>query len=194
MGIAKKIPSHNVAYYIKSELPLIDSPEFSEIFLEIKKNKSVKTVILSALWSRRVGDLDAKEDFKKRLISTLQFLEKSGKRVVITNNIPMFPFSPNRCGQVRKYSTKITKCEMDKEDVDEKSKRFRNALEQALAAVPKTEFIDLQQFFCTESLCSMQENGKLLYRDNRHLNINGSEFIGGHVVRDYSEILNAKNF
>ena len=39
-------------------------------------------------------------------------------------------------------------------------------------------FIDTYNLFCKNKLCSMAKNNELLYRDDNHLNINGSIYLG----------------
>ena len=36
--------------------------------------------------------------------------------------------------------------------------------------------------FCDEKNCSMEKNGKVLYRDDTHLNIEGSRYIGKFIA------------
>jgi hypothetical protein len=42
--------------------------------------------------------------------------------------------------------------------------------------------------FCSGAVCSMAADGKLLYRDDNHLNINGSRFLGAKIVAAAPEL------
>lgn len=184
MGLARSLPELNVAYYLQSDLPFSDNSNFNIIFSEIKNNTSIKKVVLAALWSRRVADLNNEIDVTKKLINTFDALKDSGKMVFIADNIPWFPFSPNRCAQIRKFPSRNSICDVDLSDVRVKSKRFRESLTQALASAPYVNFIDVERHFCSESVCRMEKDGLLLYRDSRHLNINGSLLLGDLIVRE----------
>jgi hypothetical protein len=42
---------------------------------------------------------------------------------------------------------------------------------------------------CHDALCSMTHKGQLLYRDNNHLNIPGSQYVGAEIVRSHPELV-----
>lgn len=189
MGIANSLPQYNVAYYIKADLPFKDAKEFQDIFAEIVQSTSITKVILAAFWSRRIGDLAADEDVESKLVDTIAMLESAGKQVFLTGNIPMFPFAPNRCGQLRKFSSKPVRCDVGKGEVLQQSQRFNEVLARVLRAKPRTHFIDVERYFCNDGVCRMERNGLLLYRDNRHLNVNGSIYVGDSIVRDHPVLL-----
>ena len=44
--------------------------------------------------------------------------------------------------------------------------------------------IHTAKYFCQNGFCSMAKNGKLFYRDNHHLNINGSKYLGRKIVEN----------
>ena len=184
MGIANALPQYNVAYYIKAELPFIDKADFNDIFTEISRSQTIKKVILAAFWSRRVGDLAADADVEPSFVGTIAMLESAGKQVFVADNIPMFPFAPNRCSHARRFASQPVRCDVDKSDVLSKSKKFREVLSRVLAAKPSVQVIDVERYFCNDRTCRMEKDGLLLYRDNRHLNINGSIYVGNAIVRD----------
>lgn len=46
------------------------------------------------------------------------------------------------------------------------------------------KFIDLSEFLCKDGTCSMvDKNGRLLYEDNQHLNIEGSLFVAPEIIK-----------
>jgi peptidoglycan/LPS O-acetylase OafA/YrhL len=189
MGIANALPQYNVAYYIRGGLPLNDAQEFQDIFAEITQSPSIRKVILAALWSRRVGELAAEENVESKLVDTIAMLESAGKQVFLTDNIPMFPFAPNRCSQVRAFSMRQGRCQVDKASVLKQSRRFKEVVSHVLLAKPGTHFIDVERYFCNDDACRMERDGFLLYRDNRHLNVNGSLYVGDSIVRDHPLLL-----
>jgi hypothetical protein len=49
------------------------------------------------------------------------------------------------------------------------------------------QLIQLSQLFCEGSTCTMAKDGQLFFRDDNHLNINGSRYIAKNIVRALSE-------
>ncbi len=60
-------------------------------------------------------------------------------------------------------------------------------LNEVLVHHPEVGWIDLSSFMCNEMTCSMAPHGQLLYRDNNHLNILGSQYVGAQIVRQHAE-------
>jgi len=46
----------------------------------------------------------------------------------------------------------------------------------------------MEGLFCDNNYCSMGRNGILFYRDDHHLNINGSKALGRHIIQNNSVI------
>jgi hypothetical protein len=44
--------------------------------------------------------------------------------------------------------------------------------------------INTVPLFCNEKNCTMEKDGKLLYRDDQHLNIEGSRYIGKFIAAE----------
>ena len=44
--------------------------------------------------------------------------------------------------------------------------------------------INTVPLFCNEKNCTMEKDGKLLYRDDQHLNIEGSRYIGKFIANE----------
>ena len=43
--------------------------------------------------------------------------------------------------------------------------------------------IRLDDLFCGGSVCRMAINGRILFRDNNHVNVFGSQFVGSEVAK-----------
>jgi lysophospholipase L1-like esterase len=54
---------------------------------------------------------------------------------------------------------------------------------RSISGVPGAEFVDLNDLFCDESVCSMRKGTTLMYRDNNHLNIPGSRLVGSELLK-----------
>jgi len=53
---------------------------------------------------------------------------------------------------------------------------------------PRIRMIDTYSHFCDEEICKMTDSNQLLYRDNNHLNIPGSRYLGRLIVRDHPDL------
>jgi len=45
--------------------------------------------------------------------------------------------------------------------------------------------LNTARYFCGKTTCDMARNGRLLFRDYDHLNINGSRFLAKEMLDDY---------
>jgi len=184
MGLAKALPQLNIAYYYKNALPFSDTPEFSDIFPEVLRQSHIKKVVLAAFWSRKIGNLPQNVDVSKKFIQTFDLLKKAGKTVFITDNLPGFPFDPNRCSQIRRFSSQTRVCSFKNNKEQWGYQRFERGLKAALPLMEGVHLIPLEKYICSNEECSMVQNGIMFYRDTNHLGINGSKIIGEFVARD----------
>ncbi len=51
--------------------------------------------------------------------------------------------------------------------------------------VPGAHMLNTARYFCGKTTCDMARNGRLLFRDYDHLNINGSRFLAKEMLDDY---------
>jgi len=66
--------------------------------------------------------------------------------------------------------------------------QYLSELNQVLTRHTDVGWIDLAPLLCSQDTCSMARNGQLLYRDNNHLNILGSQYVGAQIVRQHPEL------
>ena len=168
VGIAESLPNRNVGYYIRNSSLSLDNSEFSHILEEVVTSKSISTVIISERWEQRGVDVLA----IGRVIETLQI---AGKQVFITDGVPSFSFDPQLC----KYDGV---CSESRVKFDEQYSNYQPGLIELTRMFPSVGLIKTTNFFCDSSTCSMKNGSDLLYRDNNHLNINGSRFVGRQIL------------
>lgn len=186
IGLAESLPTKNVAFYIKGSPPYLSNPEFYEIYQHIFNTTSIEVVII-AMWQGRNGEMVPNgSTTAKELGSAVSKLEQKGKTVYLVEDIPQFPFEPARCKTKRAFSTRTPNCEVDNKSVKDFSSPYRGVLEIIVRDHPSVNIIDTQKYFCNSSVCSMVFNNKILYRNNNHLNIYGSKFIGSKIATQVS--------
>lgn len=189
IGIAENLPEKNVAFYIKTSPPYIENSEFSNIFEFVSQSKSIKTVILTMNWPGRLGQaLPKGSTEEKEILRAAKLLIDSGKNVYIVDDVPAFPFAPDKCIGKRWLSTNHTTCNIEKIAFDVQLQKYSQILQNALIQDKRIQFIEVSQYLCNERECSQVNGRELLYRDEHHLNINGSKFIGKNIVLDNPDL------
>ena len=185
LGVAAALPKTNVGWYFGDSIPYFDDPRFASVYAALAADPKVKTVILSAAWKGRLRRSSSSLGLRAEISRVLAALLASGKKVYVANDVPSFSFHPGRC----KYDGRLgfpAKCDENISVLNRQLAFYSADLEAAVASNPGARLIDTAHMLCKADACSMVENGKLLYRDGGHLNINGSYLIGARIVADIS--------
>lgn len=176
-GLADALREENVAYYIRNDALSTANPDFARIVDHVAASASIKTVVVSSLWSLRgVGDPE--------LLATLRTLSSAGKRLFVTDDVPYFPFEPFGC-KYRKALLLPTECSMDADTFERNYALYYPELLATVERVPRAQLVRTARYFCDQSTCDMTRAGRLLYRDRSHLNIDGSRFVAQQILNDY---------
>lgn len=176
LGVAESLPERNVGFYIRSELPVYPaSREMEQILDFVVDSPDIETVIIVAYWRSRGVPEEALGEF-------LATLRKSGKQVLLTNDLAAAPFDPSRC-KASPYIGGETRCEWSRDDSDPDFLAIDRTL-RSVSSSAGAEFVDTFSYFCASSTCVMvSESGSVVYRDGNHLNVRGSRELGGVVAR-----------
>lgn len=183
LGMAEALPTKNIVFYIKGSQPFIDNPEFKNIFKTILESKSIKEVVLTMYWVGRI-QVPAGSTLDKELIKVIDVLTNAGKKVFLTDDVPFFPFTPDKCKGKRWLATKNTSCEMSVEESRKQTSVYIEALNNVIKNRPNVRILNVGKYFCDDKICNMTKGDEILYRDNNHLNLNGSLYIGKMLVED----------
>jgi len=186
IGLAEALPNKNIVYYERDTLPIISNHQFDRIFKYVISNKNIKTVVLNANWDMRKKEYPKKSSLYNELLSTINELSSHKKNIVLINDIPIFSFDPKECKYIRPLSSK-NNCLESKEKFLDKYKNFAKVFEE-LQKNKKIKFINTIDLFKEGENFSMEKDGTLLYRDNQHLNIQGSQYIGKEMLRLMPEL------
>ncbi len=175
-GLAKAFPERNVASFNQTNVPVIDGPHFSRAFSIVLKDNNIKTVVLVAQWEDKIRP--QRRGAQKRLAKTIVELVKAKERVYVFDDVPNYSFHPNRCKYQRAWSFSPSSCEMSIAERSERKARYSPVLAGAVAAASGISIVSMDPFFCSESECSMVQGSEILYRDENHLNVAGSLYLG----------------
>ena len=189
-GIADALPKKNIAFYIKAGLPFLNNPEFKNIFENIISNKKINIVIISSYWNKRFKELSFESDPSNELVKVIDLLEKSGKKVYLTDDIPTFPFKASRCKGARWISSEAPLCQISADNFKFQSEAYAEVLNKTVIARPSVKIIAIGKYICNQNVCSMAQENNILYRDRHHLNVSGSLFIWKRAIQDNQDIFN----
>lgn len=181
IGMAEALPRLNVVYYAKVGLPFLSNPEFEDIFHYLLSDKDIKLVMVSAHWAKKILGLE-KEQFEADLSRLIESLIKANKRVYIVDDIPGFKFGPSKC----KYAGRLGQehnCRQNIESINRKRMDYYTILNSVSEKYPSLKIIDTAGFFCDDNYCSMGRDGILYYRDNHHLNVEGSKSLSSYIIQ-----------
>lgn len=177
VGFAGALSRENVVYYIVNDAPVLTDARFARIVHHVAASRSIATVVVSAFWySRGVHGRD--------LSTTLGGLSKRGKAVFVTDDVPFFPFDAFEC-KYRQALLMPTECSTDARQFRREYARYYPELLASVRRVPRARMLNTARYFCDGTTCDMARDGRLLYRDTNHLDINGSRFLAGRILEDY---------
>lgn len=187
IGLAEELDRANVAFYIKQALPYGGQPEFESIYKHVIASNDISTVILTGFWSQKPGNIFIDVNLKNQISLTVAKLTASNKKVYLTDDVPNFSFSPELCQFTRRFSY-TTNCKQESSFFFNQYKNYFPLLKEITDSNKSVEIINTAKYFCKDGYCSMASDGELFYRDNHHLNINGSRFLARKIVHDNQNI------
>lgn len=187
LGLAEKLPQVNVGFYVKGTLPFLSKKEFKIIFDKVLENSDIKQVVISAMWANRMNEIPKGSTLAVELGLTIKALQASGKQVYLSDDIPQFEFDPQRC-KFQRPLMQSTKCDEPINLYKEKRKKYNADLAQVYLENEALKRVELSLLMCNGTVCSMARNGQVLYRDNNHLNIPGSQYIGAQIVAQHPSL------
>jgi peptidoglycan/LPS O-acetylase OafA/YrhL len=187
LGISQALPKLNIAVYPRSELPFTTSAEYTEIFESLVNNKQLKYVLLTSMWAVAPLSLEERSAFKANLDQTIQRLVLAGKHVILTTDTPKFGFDPQRC----KFSHPLTgrsNCYESSDAYLQVLDSYASILQSTQASNSNVSLIRLDELFCDVNSCHMAIDGRILFRDNNHVNIGGSQLVGAAIAKELATI------
>lgn len=190
-GLAEQLPATNIVFYTRSSLPISRNPAFAEIFRTVVADANIKQVILSSWWTLRATEAGSPAAFARELEATVDLLTRGGKTVYLADDVPNFSFSPRLC----KYQAglfRIHKCTDDENFYNRQLAGYADVFTSLAARSPAVRVLKTSGYFCDRTVCSMNDGGRLLFRDSDHLGLEGSRFLARHLIVDYPELGTAR--
>jgi peptidoglycan/LPS O-acetylase OafA/YrhL len=186
VGLAEELPDRNIAYYILAALPTRSSGAWMSTVIDyVASSKTIDTVIVNAWWPHY------QEIPIPALASTLNEFHASGKSVFITDDIPDYTFDAVRCKYQAAPLLPFNTCAEDRRTDSERAALFYPSLVAAVEDAPGVRLLSTRDYFCDAGSCSMARDGRLLYRDTNHLNLDGSRFLAKRLLEGNKSFKNA---
>jgi len=176
-GLAAQLPDSNVVFYGKEGPPFVDNKSYSRILEVVLTDKDVKTVLITAKW-REALRAYTEDTWKKQLGSLLMSLTSSGKRVFLIEDIPGFSFIPSRC----KYEGRFGVANLCSEPDQLIDAHYVQDFDVVANSTHNVVAIATRDLFCRRGVCYMAKDGVVLYRDDNHLNVAGSDLVAKAIV------------
>jgi peptidoglycan/LPS O-acetylase OafA/YrhL len=187
IGIAEALPSRNVAFYPINGLPRVGDERFQIVYDRVASQPTVKSVVLINSWFGRIGEVPVNSSLKAEVAKVAEKFLQAGKTVYVMEDVPSFSFAPEKCKGIRWPSTRTT-CVEARAAFTPQIKLFESDLRTIARDDPRIKLIETRRYFCDDSACKMTDGSRLLFRDSNHLNIIGSQYLGGRIVQDEVEL------
>lgn len=133
------------------------------------------------------------EIFARGLDETLRRLLAKGKRVVFLHAVPELPFNARECVSwtPNRFVSRVPRpsCDVERTLVDARADEYWPVLEKILQRYPQVVQLDPQQFLCDGQRCSGKADGVLLYRDDDHLSLGGTQWLAQRLKPGLLEAL-----
>ncbi|MDC0911760.1 acyltransferase family protein [Aquiluna sp.] len=181
LGFAEKYPNTNFAFYILNSLPIDDGESMSFFIDRVSTDTNVGTVVLNASWGSRGAPQQGLEETVNQLIN-------SGKNLLIFDDVPIFPFDAKQCKFRISPLIPDSRCVTPRKFALANYETYAPTLRQLAETRAGVHFFETADFFCDEKDCDMRVVGTLGYRDNNHLNENGSRYFVDRLTKKYPSI------
>jgi len=175
IGLSKRLDRNSV-YYIRNAIPIVSNPQFKDIFSYVLTEDSIETVILSAYWFFRLREVPDSSTFEDEFAMTISELAAKKKRVWVLEDTPTFSFDPEVCKFKRKFRQAV-RCNDESKWHAQRNNYYMPAMRRVSSNFNNVFVVPTFDIMCSDSICSMEKNEQLLYRDRSHLNVNGSNYV-----------------
>lgn len=175
----------------------------------IREHPSIRTVVISMMGAAYVNNKrgfkgglaylhetgkeitdDSARIFSEGMRRTLKVLLQQNKEIIFVISTPRLNFHPALCIKTRPLSIENKKlkepCAMSKDLYLRDNKKYLDVVSNVLVDFPAVKVLDTTKALCDDEFCYAMLDGVLLYRDDVHLSLEGSKFIGNFFKATYS--------
>lgn len=139
------------------------------------------------------AEMSRAQVFEAALDETLRRLTAAGKRVVFLHAVPELPFNARECvaWNPNRFVSRTPRpdCRVSRAQSDARGEEFRPLLARILAKYPQVAVFDPVPLMCDAVACYGRRDGMLLYRDDDHLSLDGSYWLGRRMAAQLPDLL-----
>ena len=129
---------------------------------------------------------DKKKVWEIAMRKTLDSALANNKDVIFVIDNPSLGFDPKLCIYGRPFSknNSIKKsCTISRSKYENESKVYRKLVMSILNDYPTVKIVNAAEHLCDDTKCHGMLNGKILYRDNDHLSLEGGKLISKELIK-----------
>ena len=121
--------------------------------------------------------------FSTQIKKTVDFLNESGKRIIIMKQIPELNFNPVRCLASRPFASgkSVEKCEVPSELVRSYAAEYESIFDPIFRNDPRVHVLDPLAVICPDKACKVLDGEYPIYRDELHLSPHGSKYLASRL-------------
>jgi peptidoglycan/LPS O-acetylase OafA/YrhL len=139
---------------------------------------------ISAMEKRSIAaTVSPMQTFADGLGKSVRRLQAKGKTVAYFLQIPELGVPARNCLGRPLSIMQENKCEVGYEDYSARTQQYRALINQVRTTNPTLGIIDPEPIFCSAKACSGMRNNTLLYADDDHLSVNGSDLVAPLILK-----------
>jgi peptidoglycan/LPS O-acetylase OafA/YrhL len=164
-----KTSDDSIRLIVRDGMPLVSNSNYYEAYQE---SLNGKIVIIAGRWV-------ITQSFQKDLLRTFEFLNSLNTPVIIVGDTPSFDFDAEKC-KFQRVISKYNIC-TDKAPIRHSNLMIEKLID--LGQYKNLNYLDFSKSFCDLHTCSMSDKSFIYFRDNNHLNLNGSEIVARQIIK-----------
>lgn len=177
------------------------------LLLFAEENSSIKVVVMSSRGPIYITGRGYKENIEGRSIAlvsqpeiidfrlvfrtamriTIKRLLAKKKEIIFVLDVPELGFDPALCVPSSRPMGSTTRlknpCAISRKDYDERNRDYRADVLSVLKEFPAVMLFDAAAQLCDDQYCWAMKDGKILYRNDNHLSIDGSRYLARELVK-----------
>lgn len=175
-------------------ISLNTDPEHCQDLIEgglkfILSSAAIQNVVLTSRLSfthLNFKDPQREAYYKKQLRKTLTALTGASKNVIFVFDRPELKFHVKDClADLRpiNFLKNSKSCDSDKSLHLISRKKFITFFNTILEDFPQVQVLDSLEIFCPDNKCFSEVHSRIMYRDQNHLSVHGSEVVGREILK-----------
>ncbi len=133
--------------------------------------------------SKGPGETSPDVIFGQGLFETVRLLNASGRRVFYLPQVPELALAArDGLGRPLAWTHSVDDCVTERAVYETRMRRYRKILRTVEERLPYLRVIDVEDKFCDARACAARREQYLLYFDNNHLSVSGSQVVAPAIV------------